>query len=291
MNRMDQFVQIPYAPPSPNKHTEERFLIKPGTIRDYDDLAHHHYKSGRPSAVTSVFIMLDTQHDDVIARFRQLNSQPTIKDDNHERPPHPTIGVLVRSLPRLSCQLREVATANRYRNFDAKSRARLLNREMRVISRVILDSRYRGLGLAVRLVRYALTHSETIYTEALAAMGRVNPFFERAGMRRYDRPHRAEHARLLDVMAEIGIDPSTLASRTRLNELLTRAGPAGRNWFEAELRRWVGSAFRMSKQAREKKSFDECLVAARDHLLSRCVYYLYRNEKDDSNDYESNMVR
>src|SRR5690606_4340339 len=117
------------------------------------------------------------------------------------------VGVLVRSLPRLDGSLRDVATGGRYRGLRPHERAAMLNREMRVISRVVIDPRYRGLGLAVRLVRHALDHAETPYTEALAAMGRVNPFFERAGMTRYERPHHPAHARLLYVLDEIGLTP------------------------------------------------------------------------------------
>jgi len=251
----------------------DRFVITPGTMKDYQALAVHHYKGGRPATVKRVYAMYDREGSDVTARFRALSGI----GGSAESEDGCLVGVLVLSLPRLSCQLRDMATGGRYLNLDLKYRGKMLNHEIRVISRVVVDPRYRGAGLAVRLVRHALDRPESVYTEALAAMGRVNPFFERAGMRKYERPVLPEHARLLAVMEEIGIEASALASRKVLDRALGQAGDEARRWFECELRRWAGQAFRLSRLGRSFISIDECVVLARDHLLSHCVYYLYRS--------------
>src|SRR5205085_372514 len=117
--------------------------------------------------------------------------EPTVVGRWLQRPERcEVLGVLVRSLPQLCCQLRDLATGGRYRTLRRRDAAVVLNREVRTISRVVIDPRVRGLGLAVRLVRHALTHTSPAihFTEALAAMGRVSPFFQHAGMTRYQRP-------------------------------------------------------------------------------------------------------
>jgi len=250
-----------------------RFVIERGAMDDYQALAVHHYKGGRPVTVKTVYAMYDREASDVCARFRAMSGI----GGGAESECGCLVGVLVLSLPRLSCQLRDVATGGRYVKLEPSYRGKMLNREVRVISRVVIDPRYRGSGLAVRLVKHALENAETVYTEALAAMGRVNPFFERAGMVKYERPVLPEHARLLDVMGELGIEPSVLASSLVLDKVLAEVGDEGRRWFEHELRRWAGVAFRLSRMGRSFMTIDECVVLARDHLLSHCVYYLFRS--------------
>lgn len=246
-----------------------RFPICRGTSADYLQLAQHHYKAGRPGTVTSVLVMHDTEATDIVARFR-CRREPTPPRESQP------IGVLVRSYARLSCQLRDLATAGRYTRLEPRARARMLNHEVRVISRVVIDPRYRGLGLAVQLVKRALAQPETTYTEALAAMGRVNPFFEKAGMTRYAAPPLPEHARFQSALQELQLEPFLLASPTSLAEKLAAVSSANRAWFEFELRRWAAQAFRQSRQVKNTISYDECLALARDHLLARSVYYLYR---------------
>ena len=60
--------------------------------------------------------------------------------------------------------------------------ARRLNEEVRRISRVIINPKYRGVGLAEKLVRETLILSGAKLVETVAAMAKHNPFFERAGM-------------------------------------------------------------------------------------------------------------
>jgi GNAT superfamily N-acetyltransferase len=93
-------------------------------------------------------------------------------------------GLLVVSPPALNCRGRNVATGGRYVTpVDGRRQAACrLNREIECISRVIVHPLYRGLGLARRLVRHALATAETPHVEALAAMGKLHPLFERAGM-------------------------------------------------------------------------------------------------------------
>lgn len=262
---------------------ESRFEIQPSTMDAYRRLDSHHYKGSRPGAPKTVYAMFDREQVDVVERFRSMHGMS--ESDATSEPPSPPVGVLVLSLPRLSCRPRDLATRGRYTRMAPRRRAILLNREVRVISRVVIDPRYRGLGLAVQLVRHALDHAHTVYTEALAAMGRINPFFEKAGMAKYEQPTRADHARLLDALHELDIEPWRLASPATLMARIETRGPETRAWFDAEMRRWVGSAFRIPKHKREHMPLPKAIDLAREHVLSTCVYYLHRLEKDfETND-------
>jgi ABC-type lipoprotein export system ATPase subunit/GNAT superfamily N-acetyltransferase len=97
----------------------------------------------------------------------------------HEREP---IGVCVFATPAASLGLRS-------RCFDlkgARSRVALtaLNRQLWLLSRVVLHPTYRGAGVGSAFVRRALETCPVAWIETLSAMGHANPFFERAGFKR-----------------------------------------------------------------------------------------------------------
>lgn len=59
-----------------------------------------------------------------------------------------------------------------------------LNEQLWVLARVVLHPTYRGAGIAAGFVRRACETCPVPWIEALAAMGQINPFFERAGFQR-----------------------------------------------------------------------------------------------------------
>jgi energy-coupling factor transporter ATP-binding protein EcfA2/GNAT superfamily N-acetyltransferase len=228
--------------------------IERGTLADYRALSAFHYRSHHVGAATSVLRLV-------------AGAQ--------------VVGVLVRALPALACAMRDLATAGRYAaHLSPRERAGMLNREVRCIARVVIDPRYRGMGLAVTLVRHALEHPEherIVFTEALAAMGRVSPFFEKAGMRRFDRPAAARpaHARLADALDHAGLQPGDLASRAHALQALQRLPPAEARWLRDELRHFLRAARRMT--AAQARALDDAqlIVAARERLLLQPVYFLF----------------
>lgn len=279
---------LPRASVSPSA---DEFVIQPGTMDDYRALAAFHYRANHAGGVTSVLRMI-SRRPTVVGRFLQRRGETT------------TVGVLVRSLPSLNGLLRDRATAGRYLRLTPHERGVALNREIRCISRVVIDPRFRGTGLAVRLVRHALEHPESdrlLFTEALAAMGRVSPFFQRAGMRRYDVPAEARpaHARLLDALRHAGLEPHDLAALPRDAWFLAAITPSPSlamsaadsgvqphggwarfdrtllRWLVQEARRFLRAAGRVSRGGLDAMSPRELLIAARERLLLQPVYFIH----------------
>ena len=184
--------------------------------------------------------------------------------------------MLTLSMPHAGCVMRDFATSHRYRGIDLTAGMIMLNREVRTISRVIVHPQYRGLGLAVKLVRHVLDNARTVFTEALAVMGKAHPFFERAGMIRYDRPIRPEHARLHDALDRIGVEPSMLAKPTEMTMRLESLGETDRRWIERELRQWHRATCMRRSHPTDRADLLDLLIAARDKLFARPVYYLWR---------------
>ena len=239
---------------------EEDLRLEAGSLRDYAALAHHHYRAAKPATATRVFVLRDPAPG-VVGRYLGRRGDPRV------------VGVLVESLPALSCRLRDVALRERYGPWlPATSRAALLNAEVRCISRVVVDPRWRGLGLAVRLVRHALSTATTPVTEALAAMGRVTPFFEKAGMTAYRRPAHAHDARLSAALAVVGLRPHDLVAE-RLAWRWVDALPADRRtWLLLELARWHRQTF--GRGGGPGGDAREHLAAAGRRLLMEPVYYV-----------------
>ena len=243
------------AAPTPDRVNAEYtdgFRIEPGTLDDFRALAAFHYRSHHPGAATSVLRL------------------------PHRDEPAP-VGVLVRSLPALACGLRDRALRNRYVALSPRERGVVLNREIRCISRVVIEPRFRGLGLAVRLVRFALEHSENeslIATEALAAMGRISPFFERAGMRRFDhapssRPAYERYEAALRT-AELSPTDATPPADGAKCSLLVR-----------EARRFLRATRRLDRETLAAMSEEQLFSQARMRLLLCPTYYLFMH--DDPN--------
>ena len=181
--------------------TDIAITIEPGSTRDLDRLARFHYAAGRPGPIARIV---------------------RAADDGE------TVGVLVASMPTLNGRWRAIAWPGDYDTPDQRENACRLNRDLRVISRVIVDPRYRGRGLAVQLVRGYLADPCTKRTEAVAAMAHACPFFERAGMRRIDLPPSKADAKLLRAIERQGLEPADL-----LTHLPDAIAPSLRAWARA----------------------------------------------------------
>ncbi len=243
-----------------------------GGWKDYHALEAHHYKAQRPATATRILALRHHQPE-VVQRFKRC-AAGSDASAHHGEPK--TVAVLVESLPSLSCRMRDVALGQRYGSMvDVWQRAQVLNEEVRCISRVVVHPQWRGLGLAVRLVREALQSATTIYTEALAAMGRVNPFFTRAGMTAYPRPTHPHDARLLAALAHVGFQPTDLALLSVVQNRLMNMPEKVRDWLLVELRRWYRQHYGRS-QGYDADPMTHWRTA-QAKLLSEPVYYLKDN--------------
>jgi GNAT superfamily N-acetyltransferase len=89
------------------------------------------------------------------------------------------VGICVFGTPAASLALR-----SRYfglKNPRSGVAMSALNQQLWLLQRVVLHPTYRGAGIAARFVRRACELCPVDWIETLSAMGRVNPFFEKAG--------------------------------------------------------------------------------------------------------------
>lgn len=223
-----------------------RLRIERGTRRDYDAFYQMHYRtSDELGFVHKVFVLRDG-----------AGGEP--------------VGICVYSHGPAKLALRNAATDSRYtRNLKR------LNREMRILRRLVLHPDLRGCGIAHRFVRRTLPLVGTRFVECLASMGAVNPVFERAGMERIGvckiPPIRQ---RVIDKVLAMGVDPMSpefedqVCRRPRLREAVSEL-----------VVQWYGATTTDGESRVERQSSQMLARLFRNLVGSRPVYYLWERGK------------
>jgi hypothetical protein len=173
--------------------------IVTGTRADYESLSHYHYRESHIGPCAAIYALK--------GKFRTAEQLEVA-------------GVIVYSVPTAGAQMRNIATDGIFAGLDKSTQLKLINKNIRTISRVIIEPRFRSLGLAVRLVKKTMPLMNISFVEALAVMGRVNPFFEKAGMTRYDVPISTSCVRLVEAFSAVGIDDQDLIDPAIVQEKL-----------------------------------------------------------------------
>ena len=112
------------------------------------------------------------------------------------------------------------------------------------------------------------------FVEALAVMGRANPFFEKAGMTRYDAPVSASCVRLIEAFSAVGVDEQDLIDpglvQKKLDSILDSDAA---QFIEREMSIFLQSygQRRLMQPGSERTRF------ILSKLTDRPVYYLWRN--------------
>lgn len=175
--------------------------IEPGRLQDYRRFSPMHYRQrDHLGFIDRTFVMKD-----------RATCEP--------------LGIIMYAHPALEISLRNRATGGRFCR-----QAHRLNRELRVIRRLVIHPDVRGCGLGHWLVKQTLPLAGVRFVECLAAMGAVNPIFDKAGMQRVGtiEPPPARQ-RILQVLRHAGVDPlaadfvNQVCRRPTIRKLVTRS--------------------------------------------------------------------
>ena len=204
---------------------------------DYHALAHLHYRGGPPATIA-----------------RDAEGRPSIlaARDGEGR----LAGVLVVSMPTLNGAWRSLAWPGLFDTGDKHRDALEINCTLRCISRVIVEPRFRGQGVARSLVRAYLDSALTPCTEAVASMGHLCPFFATAGMTAYPLPPSARDARFVDALASVGVEAWELLEPEAAASVLTR-----HPWLGREARTWANNS-QSTRRHRDAEPLAVFLLAA-----------------------------
>jgi len=248
----------------------KKLEIVPGTYDDYKKLSHYHYRDNGPGQFTTIYALRTFSPRHCLGLTVAVKA--TDKQRN-TRTSHSCIGVIVYSTPCLGQELRNIATGNFFIGFDRNTQLALLNKNVRRISRVIIEPRFRCLGLATRLVRETMPLMNFPIIEASAVMGNINPFFEKAGMKAYHAPEKKQNIRLKEALSAIGIEENMYIDPAAVQRKIETLDGGQVEFFEHEIRRFLQSYSdrRYSRPSLKRTAF------VLNKLTARPVYYIWFN--------------
>jgi hypothetical protein len=198
-----------------------RLEIVAGDWADYKGLARYHYRDEQPAGVKAIFS---------VKPGRRLHSSGS-----------KAMGVIVYTMPVPRMEQRNAATGDLFKGFDRQTQLALINRNIRCISRVIIEPRLRGIGLATRLVRETMPLMNVPIIEALGVMPLVNPFLEKAGMKAFAPRIRPEQVELIEAFSVVGIEENDLIDAEIVQRKLDALCPSAANFVEAHVYQFLRS--------------------------------------------------
>ena len=165
-----------------------KVIIEKGSKRDFEELEQFHYRHGSLIIKAIYRAVLDGK----------------------------VTGVIVYASPYLNLRARSVVLPQ-FTGKTTPEHARKINKHFVRIARVVVDPKYRSIGLGVKLVKDTLARVGYPYVEILAVMGQYNPFAVKAGMlnvpmefyANYDKGYLTAVKRL----QEIGFSPDMFSSK------------------------------------------------------------------------------
>ncbi|HUT45851.1 MAG TPA: hypothetical protein VMX36_06165, partial [Sedimentisphaerales bacterium] len=185
------------------------------------------------------------------------------------------VGVIVYSNAPAVLELRNIATSHVFAGLDRSTQLALINANIRRISRLVIEPRFRGLGLASRLVRETMPLVNVPIVEAVAVMGWVNPFLERAGMKAYKAKPSAASVQFVEALSVIGIEHTGLIDPERVQHKLEKLGDCEARFIEQQIRHFLKSHGRR----RDMPPGIERTRYTLTKLTARPVYYIWFNPK------------
>ncbi len=222
-----------------------RLSVRPGSLDDYAVFAQMHYRGGStPALVDKVFVL-------------------------RHRASRELLGVVVYGYGPMELALRNSATGGAFVRNPQR-----LNREVRILRRLVIHPDVRGCGLAQLLVRRTLPLVGTPLVECLATMGHVNPVFEKAGMARIGVcPPPARLASVLARLRELRADPLAID----FVDQVCRA-PAVRQVVTATVAAWYRATTGAGDARAARKSPQRLVQLFRGLVAAPPVYYLWRRD-------------
>jgi hypothetical protein len=235
-------------------------IVKAGR-EAYEELGRFHYRGDCPAVYAAMYGMYDRGKATATLRLGRA-TQP--------------VGVIVYTMPAMELEARNIAIGQTFSGCrDRSQRIKIINENIRCISRVIIDPRYRGLGLAARLVRETMPLMNVPTIEAMAVMGQFNPFFEKAGMTAYPAKLSRHCEKMRDVLQHtVGIRDyqflRPLEVQAKLDELDGRL----KFWLEHQMLRFL-SAY--GKRRNMPSGIDRTRFIL-SKLTAEPVYYLWKRD-------------
>ncbi len=188
-------------------------VIEPGIAAHWHELAGYHYCDEKACAYKALYVLRDTRIGRACKAYDGI------------------AGVIIYSMPVANIAARNIATNGYFTGIgDRSMHLGLINKNIRCIRRVIIEPRYRGIGLAAKLVRETMPLLDVPIIESLAVMGNFNPFFEKAGMKPFRKGRDVRSAVVVEALSSVGINEDLFIDPGKIHEMID-ALDAGKKYF------------------------------------------------------------
>jgi hypothetical protein len=232
-----------------------KLKIEQGDIGDYKQLARYHYRENKLGPYSAIFSIKAEKMPGVLRKQ--------------------TVGVIVYATPAAAVEMRNVALDGILSNISQRDKLSFINNNIRNISRVVLEPRFRGLGLAARLVRETLRLVNVPIVEALAVMGHVNPFFEKAGMKAYVAKEPLRCVQLIEAFSTVGITKEIIIDPQLVQQKLDVLPKWTKRFIEQQVKIFLQS---YGQSRRNMPPGPERTKYVLSKLTERPVYYIWFNK-------------
>ncbi len=231
--------------------------ISEGSIDDYNKLKEFHYKRGK---VIPLYIYKATINDELA-------------------------GVIVYGPAHLSLKARNIVLPQyKVSNFNnRKEHAKCINNNIIRIWRVIVKPKFRGAGLATKLIKETLRLVNYPYVEALAVMAQYSHFFESAGFTKvdpklYNNVDKA-YLKALNKLITLGFDLNMLVSKRYCKGILQSLNPKELEEVkEIIIKHFYSEKFKHPRSLKELINGDiDALAEALTNRKLPCVYLIWKN--------------
>lgn len=178
--RFGEEIRVSYYPDKPAAECSltGEMRVEQGTMEDWRKLSQFHYRGHRTAVPRRIFRLI---------RGEEL------------------CGVIVYCYPPPRCYGRKVVLA--------LLSIEQLNRQLSIISRVVIHPKYRAIGLGAKLISETLPLAGTPYVEMIAVMPKYSPFAEKAGMQRIAQQRTVDSvSEVSTALSQLGFDLRLLAS-------------------------------------------------------------------------------
>jgi ABC-type ATPase with predicted acetyltransferase domain len=189
--RFGEEIQVKYCQGKPAAECSlvSEMRVEQGTLDDWRKLSRFHYRGHRTVGPRKIF---------KLTRGEEL------------------CGVIVYCYPPPSCYGRRLVLPS--------LPIEQLNRQLSIISRVVVHPKYRAIGLGAKLIRETLPLVGTPCVEMIAVMAKYSPFAEKAGMQRIAQQQSVDSvSEVSKTLSQLGFDLRLLGSeryvRAKLDSL------------------------------------------------------------------------
>jgi hypothetical protein len=227
--------------------------IEPGTIQDYHHLARFHYRCSTVGPTAGVWTI--------------RNRKPSRYDSDEP------VAVIVYTYPAPNLAARNIITQNFFARPDKSAGVSLLNRRVRCISRVIVDPRWRNLGLASWLVRETMPLLNVAMIESMALMGHFHPFLEKADLQRFDPPQNLKTEKLITAMEKLKIGRNIWYDPQKVQARIDALSNTETQWLDRRINAFLG---RFGRRRYQTPGLERTAFIL-EHLAHPWTYFAWLN--------------